>query len=87
MNRGMAMLATDEEVRAETHDQLLDKARLDAIHARMLTGQVSEGMSELFSRLLQSRIRQSRGCPRFCVNGPQAGNCHLTRRHNDYVNA
>jgi hypothetical protein len=27
------------------------------------------------------------GCPRFCVNGPKAGNCHLTRRHNDYVKA
>ncbi|SOO23930.1 hypothetical protein XFF6991_310100 [Xanthomonas phaseoli pv. phaseoli] len=22
-------------------------------------------------------------CPRFCVTGPQAGDCHLTRRHHE----
>ncbi|KKY07132.1 hypothetical protein NY63_22540 [Xanthomonas citri pv. fuscans] len=24
-----------------------------------------------------------RACPRFCVTGPQAGDCHLTRRHHE----
>ncbi|MFA6229985.1 MAG: hypothetical protein WC617_07375, partial [Rhodanobacter sp.] len=27
------------------------------------------------------------GCPRFCVNGPQAGNCPLTRRHHELTQA
>ncbi|MDZ4348673.1 MAG: type I-F CRISPR-associated endonuclease Cas1f, partial [Xanthomonadaceae bacterium] len=26
-------------------------------------------------------------CPRFCVNGPPAGNCHNTRRHNEQSQA
>ncbi|AZU16708.1 transposase [Xanthomonas citri pv. fuscans] len=25
----------------------------------------------------------NRACPRFCVTGPQAGDCHLTRRHHE----
>lgn len=28
-----------------------------------------------------------RACPRFCVNGPLAGNCHLTRRHHEPTQA
>jgi hypothetical protein len=25
------------------------------------------------------------GCLRFCVNGPTAGYCYFSRRHNDYT--
>lgn len=26
---------------------------------------------------------KSRGCPKFCVNGQLAGNCHIDRRHHE----
>ncbi|KKY04762.1 hypothetical protein NY94_22195 [Xanthomonas phaseoli pv. phaseoli] len=34
-------------------------------------------------RELKLAKRWERACPRFCVTGPQAGDCHLTRRHHE----
>jgi len=39
---------------------------------------------EIVAKFLED---ERRACPRFCVNGPKAGNCHLTRRHNDCTQA
>ncbi|WP_234712402.1 Arm DNA-binding domain-containing protein [Xanthomonas citri] len=34
--------------------------------------------------LKDARARRDEwACPRFCVTGPQAGDCHLTRRHHE----
>ncbi|KKY08266.1 hypothetical protein ST27_24320, partial [Xanthomonas phaseoli pv. phaseoli] len=30
-----------------------------------------------------TELRNRGACPRFCVTGPQAGDCHLTRRHHE----
>lgn len=35
------------------------------------------------SQLIQAQGVGDRGCPKFCVNGQLAGNCHIDRRHHE----
>ncbi|UNW11531.1 hypothetical protein MP631_14270 [Xanthomonas phaseoli pv. phaseoli] len=48
-----------------------------------LDGKVATRTSISTGDSLQLTAGNDRACPRFCVTGPQAGDCHLTRRHHE----
>ena len=58
-----------------------DLAEFDKQMAQMQ--QNMKAMQEQMDKIRQTQDPQARGCPKFCVNGQLAGNCHIDRRHHE----
>ncbi|KKW48540.1 hypothetical protein NY98_24340, partial [Xanthomonas citri pv. fuscans] len=91
--------AVVEEVKAwqaRPLDPVYPIVYLDCIHVKVREGAVRVkavylaigitmgGEKEVLGLwLAQAEGAKFWACPRFCVTGPQAGDCHLTRRHHE----